>query len=136
MKNLKFFTYLLIIISTSFFVRCTPENVDYGATTKQMITKVQWSVDYYFAGQDKTAQFNRYKFSFIGNGAITADDGTNAVTGSWRMLTDVNRNDVLQINISEVHLQDLNSQWTVLDLTSTGLLIMKGRNTEIRFRKL
>jgi len=136
MKNARFFTYLLVIISTSFFVSCTRENVDYIDTTKEMITKAQWSVDYYFAGQDKTTQFSNYKFSFIGNGTVTADDGTNAVNGSWSMLKDANRNDVLQINIQEAHLQDLNSQWTVVDLTSSGVLVMKGSDSEIRLKKL
>lgn len=134
MKNLKFFSYLLIIISTSLFVGCTPENFDYPATAKETIMGSQWSVDYYFAGQDKTAQFNNYKLSFIGNGTVTANNGTNSFNGNWSMLKDVNRNDVLQIEIPEAHLQDLNSQWTVN--LSSDVLIMKGTSGEMRLRKL
>jgi hypothetical protein len=133
MKNLKFFTYLLIIISTSLFVGCTPENIDYGPTTKEMITKAQWSVDYYFAGQDRTSQFSNYKFSFIGNGTLTASDGTAFVSGNWSMITDANRNDILRINISEAHLQ-LNEQWTVNP--SAEILVLKGTGSEMRLRKL
>jgi hypothetical protein len=134
MKNAKFFSYLLIVVFTSLFVRCTPENLDYGSGTKEMITGKQWSVDYYFAGQDRTAQFSNYKFSFAGNGTLTANDGIASVNGNWSMITDVNRNDVLKINIAEAHLQSLNEQWTVS--LSSGVLIMKGTESEMRLRKL
>jgi hypothetical protein len=134
MKNAKLFTYLLIIISTSLFVRCTPESLDYGSTTKEAITGKQWSVNYYFAEQDRTAQFSNYKFSFVGDGTLTANDGTASANGNWSMTTDVNRNDVLRINISETHLQGLNEQWTVN--LSSDVLIMKGSASEMRLRKL
>lgn len=135
MKNTKFFSCLLIVVSTSFFISCTRDNVDYGSTTKETLVKAQWSVDYYYAGGDKTAQLNNYRFRFIGNGTVTATDGTDSFNGSWNMLTDVNRNEVLQIHIQEAHLQDLNDQWTVA-LTSNDVLSMKGANSELRLRKL
>jgi hypothetical protein len=136
MKNAKLFSYLLIIISTSFFISCTRENVDYPATTKEVITNSSWSIDYYFAGQDKTAQFNNYKINFTGNGTVTAENGINSFTGNWSMITDVYRKNVLSINISEAHLQDLNSQWTVEDVTTTGSLVMKNSGSEMRLRRL
>lgn len=66
---------------------------------------------------------------------MTADDGTTSVNGTWSMLTDVNRNDVLRINISEVHWQELNDQWTVKQ-TSDDVLSMKAVGSEIRLRKM
>jgi hypothetical protein len=134
MKATKFFAYLLIVFSTSLFTNCTRENIDYGSTTKETITKAQWSVDYFFAGQDMTAQFSNYKINFAGNGTVTANDGTSSVNGTWSMITDVNRNDVLRINISEMHLQGLNDQWTVKQ-TSDDVLTMKGAVSEIRLKK-
>ena len=134
MKTVKFFAFLFVIISTSSFFSCTPENLDYGTHTKEMITGKQWLVDYYFEGQDKTAQFSNYKFSFVGDGTLTANDGNASVNGNWSMITDVNRNDVLRINISETHLQGLNEQWTIN--LSSDVLIMKGPGSEMRLRKL
>lgn len=134
MKNLKFFAYLLVVISTSLFTKCTPENLDYGSTAKETITKAQWSVDYFFAGQDVTAQFSNYKINFVPNGTVTASDGTTSVNGTWSMITDLNHNDVLRINISETHLQDLNDQWTVKQ-TSDDVLTMKTAANEIRLKK-
>jgi hypothetical protein len=136
MKNLRLISYLLVIISASFFTSCTKESIDYPSSTKQVITGSTWSIDYYYAGQDKTAQFNSYKFSFVGNGTVTADDGTNSFNGNWSVVTDVNRKDVLRINLSEAHLQDLNSQWTVENPTSIGTLVMKNSGSEIHLRKL
>lgn len=132
MKTANFF--LLIIISTSFFVSCTPENLNYGSTTKETITKAQWSVDYFYAGQDLTAQFSNYKINFAGNGTVTASDGTNSVNGIWSMVTDVTHNDVLRISIAEAHLQGLNEQWTVKQ-TSDEVLTMKAAAGEVRLKK-
>jgi hypothetical protein len=132
MKTAKFL--LLIIISTSLF-SCTQENLNYGSTTKEAITKAQWSVDYFYSGQDLTAQFSNYKINFTGNGTVTANDGATSVNGTWNMITDVYRNDVLSINISELHLQGLNEQWTIKQ-TSENVLTMKAAGSEIHLRKL
>jgi hypothetical protein len=134
MKAVKLFAYFLVVISTSVFNSCTPENLDYGSTTKETITKAQWSVDYFFAGQDVTSQFNNYKINFVGNGTVTANDGTTSISGTWSMITDLQHNDVLRINISESHLQGLNDQWTVKQ-TSDDVLTMKGAASEIRLKK-
>ena len=135
MKAVKFFAYLLVVISTSFFTSCTPENLDYGSTTKEIITKAQWSVDYFFAGQDVTSQFSNYKLNFVSNGTVTANDGTTTINGTWSMITDLNRNEVLRINIAESQLQILSNQWTVKQ-TSDEVLTMKGAASEIHLRKL
>lgn len=134
MKAVKFFAFLLLAISTSFFNSCTPETLNYGSTTKETITKTSWSVDYFFDGQDVTAQFSNYKIHFAGNGTVTADNGTTSVSGTWNMVKDLNRNDVLNIAISETHLQGLNDQWTVTQTTG-DILTMKGASSEIRLKK-
>ena len=136
MKNAKFISYLLVIVSTSFFTSCSKESIDYPGSTKQVIAGSSWSIDYYFAGQDKTAQFTNYKFSFVSTGIVTADDGTNSFNGNWSVVTDVNRKDVLRMNLTEAHLQDLNSQWTIIDATTSGSLVMKNAASEIHLRKL
>jgi len=134
MKNAKFFLYLLLITSACFLTSCTRDNIEYGDTAREAITKAQWSVDYYFAGQDRTIEFSHYKLSFIGNGTVKADDGMNSFNGSWTMVTDPYRNDILRINIPEAHLQGMNEEWKV-SLTLTGVT-MKGASSEIHLKKL
>jgi len=134
MKNEKFSFFFIIITLSSFLSSCTKENISYGDTTREAITKSQWSVNYYFAGQDRTTEFSNYKLSFIGNGTVKADDGTGSFNGNWTMVTDAYRNDVLRINISEAHLQGMNEEWKV-NQTADGLT-MKGGSSEIHLKKL
>ena len=135
MKNVKLSSYLLIIVSTSFFTRCTPENIDYRSTAREFISAGQWTVDYYFAGYDKTALFTDYRFSFIGNGTVTANTSVGSVNGKWSIIRDVNRNEVLEILMNEAHFQDLNDDWTVTR-AEAGLIVMKDAGSELRLRKL
>jgi hypothetical protein len=134
MKNLKFFSYVLILTVACFITSCTRENISYGETTREAITRAQWSIDYYFAGQDRTAEFSNYTFSFVGNGTLKADNGTNSFNGNWSLVTDGHRNNVLSITISEALLQNINDQWKV-NLTADGLT-MKGTASQIHLRKL
>jgi len=137
MKNVKLFAQLLIIVSTSFFASCSPENLNDLSTPKEIISKGQWSVDYYFSGQDKTSLYNNFHFSFIGNGTVTATNGTNTINGTWSMITDVSRNQVLKINIDsqEPYLLELNDQWSITN-SSTDAISMKDASGELRLRKL
>jgi hypothetical protein len=135
MKNAMFFSYLLVIISTSIITGCGKESIDYTDTPKEIISSGFWSVEYYFSGQDKTSQFNNYQFHFNDNGDLTATEGTNSINGSWSMVTDVNRNQVLRINIQEAHLSDLNEQWNVT-ATASNMIDMKGTSSEMRLKKL
>ena len=134
MKKLTIFSFFFIL-TISLLGSCTRENISYGDTTREAITKSQWSIDYYFAGQDRTAEFSNYKFSFTGNGIVKAEDGSGSFSGNWNMATDARRNDVLSIQISEAHLQSLNDKW-IVNLIQDGSLTMKGTTSEVRFKRL
>ena len=136
MKNQKLASILIFIISTHFFISCTREPVDYTSTAKEIISQGTWLVDYFYSGQNKTAQFNNFQFSFIGNGTVTVSNGANSFSGTWRMVTDVNRNEVLKINlVQEPNLQELNNQWSVGD-KSLRSVSMNVNGSELRFKKL
>ena len=134
MKNLTVFS-CFIILTISLLASCTRESISYGDTTREAITKSQWSIDYYFTGQDRTAEFSIYKFSFTGSGIVKAEDRSGSFTGNWNMVKDVMRNDILSINISEAHLQSLNDKWTV-SLIQDGSITMKGATSEVRLKRL
>ena len=82
--------------------------------------------------------YNNYQFSFMGNGTVEGTSGTNTFTGTWGMLRDVNRNDVLIINIiSQVpHLSVLSEQWSVTDKSSTMIVMQDGSSSQLHLRKL
>src|SRR5437868_4389099 len=58
------FSSFLICLSTVFLVQCTPARQEYLSSTREIITQGKWSVDYYFAGQNKTSSYYNYQFTF------------------------------------------------------------------------
>ena len=138
MKNLNRALSLLLLSATLFFTSCTKDqNENFQSTTKEFISAGKWSVDYYFAGSDKTLQFSNYQFVFTGNGTLTGTDGNNEFSGTWKTLRDVNRNDVLQITINsqDPGLTGLNLPWNVTAKSSL-VISMKEGSDELRFKKL
>ncbi len=59
MKNSKIFLATAFLFSSLFFTNCTPDN-DSLTETQEIITRGNWSINYYYADQDKTAQVNNY----------------------------------------------------------------------------
>ena len=92
-------------------------------------------MEYYNDGQDKTTQFENVRFSFLGNGTVTANASNLSVNGKWSVVRDVNRNEVLGIEITGQHFQGLNDQWTVAS-AQAALVIMKDAGSELRLKKL
>ena len=138
MKTTNIFASILLLFSCLFIFSCTPADLDYKTTTKEFISGSTWTVDYYYAGQDKTVLYSNYQFSFIGDGTVEGTGGINSFTGTWGMLRDVNRNDVLLINIisQEPQLSVLNEQWSVTDKSSTIIVMKDDTNCQLRLRKL
>ena len=136
MKSSKFFVGLLLLFSSMAFVRCTPDQY-ISNSTKDVLSTGKWAVDYYYAGQDKTAQFNSYEFTFVGTGDVSGTNGSNQVQGKWSIMKDVNRNDVLEINLQtqEPFLLELNEIWKVAD-KSTDVIAMDGSGMQLRLRKM
>lgn len=135
MKSLKLFSFLFVFVSTFLFVSCTRESVDYFSTARETISAGEWRVDYYFSGQDKTAQFRNYQFSFRGDGKLMATDGASSLNGAWNLVKDVNRNEELRISMEEPFLQDLNQKWTVTS-TDAAKITLKAAGGEMHLRKL
>lgn len=125
---------LLIVVSTSFF-NCTPENLDQPPTIREMIPRNPWTIDYYYSGQDKTSQFNGYQLQFSADGKVTATDGVNYMDGTWSIARDSRRNEVLLMNIQQPNLQVLNDQWTVTGV-DVERLILQGLESQLRLRRL
>src|SRR5215207_10779199 len=121
MKNQPNLFRIVFLFAALFFFRCTPEDMDYTSTTKEIISRGEWTVDYYFAGQDKTAQYNTYHFGFLGNGTLEGTNGLTPFTGTWSSVHDVNRNEILSINITTPHMLDLNEQWNVSEISATSI---------------
>jgi hypothetical protein len=136
MKNHSLSLSVILLLVSIMFFRCTPGDMDYSSTAKEIITKGEWSVDYYFAGQDKTAQYSSFHFEFLGNGTVEGTTGTTTFTGTWSTLRDVNRKELLNINITTPHLPELNDQWTVNEVSSTIIMLRNEGNDLLRLKRL
>lgn len=100
-------------------------------------TSGTWKISQYNdSGTDKTAQFNGYNFVFGGNGVLTANNGTNTVTGNWSV-TDSNSNDDspsdLDFNIvfgSPANFAELSDDWDIASKSNTviSLIDVSGGN--------
>ena len=135
MKSAKFFAAALLFISFS-FTSCSPDR-DYLFTTNEIITKGTWKVDF-FVNQDKTAQYGNYTFDFSANGTLQGSNGSNMVIGNWNVIRDVDRTDLLTINLNEHNqMPELNNAWNVKSKSANAFNFqIKGNNTEFRIRKL
>ena len=138
MRTTKLSVSFTLLLSAFFFTNCTRDTqVNYTENTSEIITQGKWSVEYFFANQDLTAQYNNYQFTFLGNGTLTATNNTMQVHGNWRMIKDVDRKDILQINIitGDPNLVEMNEHWNVTDKTLLKLAMVEGNN-QLRLRKL
>jgi hypothetical protein len=135
MKSSKLLVGLLLFFTTIAFIRCTADQV-YSPSTKDVLSQNKWTVDYFFAGQDKTAQFSSFEFNFNANGTVTGKTSTGEFEGTWSLIKDVSRNDVIEINISnQPQLAELNDLWKVTDM-GISTIDMNGLSTQLRLRKL
>ena len=113
---------LLLFFCALVFTHCTPDQL-LASTTKEIIVQGKWAVNYYYDGQDNTAQYQNYAFSFNGDGTIGATNGTDSSYGTWSTIKDVNRNEVLTIHLHATALSGLDASWTVgsASLVSIGM---------------
>lgn len=85
-----------------------------------------WTISFYYdSEQDETSNFAGYVFTFSSEGVATANNGTNAFTGSWTVTTSDSSDDSeddhihFNLNFTEAFLADeINDDWHVLEVSS------------------
>ena len=135
MKSSKSLVGFLLLFTAIAFTRCTADQ-GVSTSTKDFLSTNKWTVDYFFAGQDKTAQFSSFEFNFRANGTVSGTTSTGDFEGTWSLMKDVSRNDVIEININnQPQLAELNDLWKVTDM-GVSTIDMNGLSTQLRLRKL
>ena len=137
MKNVQLRLFLLLLMAPLFFVSCTKESLDHLSTTREIITQGTWSIDYYFEGQDKTAQFHGYQFNFNGNGHFTVTRETSTYSGTWSTLRNTDYSEKLTIHFetSNAELTVLENEWNVGAMSLNSVAMKNAANTQLRFHK-
>ena len=138
MKALKLTVSFLLLSTCLITTSCTKDQVEnYHDNTKEIITQGKWTVEYFFSDQDLTAQYDNYNFVFLGNGSLTAEGPGPELTGTWSMIRDANRNDVIriQVNSQDPHFAAISEQWRVTGKTLQSVNMADGNN-QLNIRKL
>lgn len=88
----------------------------------------------FYAEGDKTALFEKYNLQFNPAGILKCSADNYEYTGSWNIIRDENRNDVLLISIDGPSaLSDLSDAWNIQEKTTMNLSCAS-RDAEGRFR--
>lgn len=135
MKTSKFFVATALFFSSLFFINCTPDN-DRFTETQEIITRGDWSINYYYADQDKTAQVNSYQFNFENGGKVTCTDNNTQYYGTWQVAKNVG-GDVLSMQLATppIELLELNNGWEVTG-KNTSSISLKSANVQLRITRL
>jgi hypothetical protein len=92
-------------------------------------------VSYIDSGQDETNDFNGYNFTFGSDGTLTANNGTNTMTGTWSLThsgnsnDDSNSDDDIDFNIffpvpETNDFEDLNDNWEIVTHNSNNISLI------------
>jgi hypothetical protein len=119
MKSSK--TAIILVIIAMFFVGCS-KNMDYPDPIQETLTKGNFSVNYFYEGQDKTTTYNGYVFDFENNGVLVCTSPGGSFRGSWQQLKKVDGPAIsISITTNLPELQKLNREWYVVNAGNTNL---------------
>lgn len=135
MKNIK----LSIALSIAFAIllsSCSKEEdatVDNVAEIQEVQSTMQtgnWRItNLNDSGEDETADFTDYTFTFAEDGTITATNGTTTQTGTWSVINDRDDDDTqddIEFNIlfsvsDTSDFEDLNDDWDIVSISDTKI---------------
>lgn len=89
--------------------------------TQNTLVNGSWRVTLFSEdGSNQTAQFSNYDFVFGTNGSLTAENGTNTMSGTWTTGTDDSTPKFI-INFSATNgpFEEISEDWRILSTTTT-----------------
>lgn len=135
MKKGFYFGLLLMLSFSLMSSTCSSDDDDGGQIdNSQEIAQIEndvqsgtWRITSYVdSGQDETNDFNGYTFTFGSDGTLTAENGTNTMTGTWSVTDDSSSSSDIDFNIffpvpDTNDFEDLNDDWDIVSSMSTKL---------------
>lgn len=106
-----------------------------------LVTGVNWRVSYFYDNdKDETSDFSGYTFEFRSDNTLVANNGSNAISGTWNETVDDNLPRlVIQLNTTNDKLDELNDDWVVESKTASEIKLKDDnpdRNEQLHFTKL
>lgn len=140
---LSLFTLVILVLFA-----CKKEDVKVKSEIVSDVTSGSWKISHFIdSGDDETAHFAGYTFTFQENGVLKASNGSTVYEGTWS-ISDSNSNDDspddLHFNIQFLlsnDFEDLNDDWEIKDHTSTKIELYdvsggNGGTDELTFVKI
>jgi hypothetical protein len=125
--------YILVFIAM-FFVGCS-KNMDYPDPIAENLTTGNFTVHYFFEGQDKTASYNGYVFEFGNDGALNCKSATGDFQGRWQLVKKVDGPAIkISLLAPSTDLQNLSREWDLV-ANDHSKIELKQANASLRFRK-
>lgn len=87
-----------------------------------------WKISYLWDKQDLTSRYNNYTFDFDANGTLTAFNGQQSYSGTWKTGVDDSKDKfVIQfLGIVPSDLSRLSEDWIIVEITATSMHLTHG----------
>lgn len=126
MKSIQItFQTLVLTAATLFTVSCSHTNIgpdDNSSNTATIITSGAWVItNFTDDGNNETAHFSGYTFTFSGNGQASASNGSNTVSGSWSTGNDDSKSKLNLDFGSNDPWEELTEDWEVISRNASSI---------------
>lgn len=134
MKTSNKLVAVMLLCASFFFTNCTPKE-DNLSTPKEILTRGNWTVEYYFNGSNHTNNYNEYSFSFSPGGNLNCSNTAAQYAGDWRVIQNT-QSEMLSIKLSaaQADLLELNDDWTISSFDAQTISLQKA-GEQLRLRK-
>jgi hypothetical protein len=127
-------TAILLVIIAMFFVGCS-KNMDYPDPVVETLTSGDYSVNFFFEAQDKTASYSGYVFGFENDGSLVCSSPNGEFQGTWKLLKKVDGPAIsISLPVLPSELQDLSREWDV-KVADNSTVELKNTTAVFRLRK-
>lgn len=137
MKNIANYKILMMVALAFLFFNCSTDDndddqmddVQPAAQVEEEVIEGTWRItEFIDSGDNETALFADYNFTFNTNGTIMASNGTNTLEGVWSISNDDDDDDEddLDFNIffpvpDSNDFEELNEDWDIVSTSSTRI---------------
>lgn len=127
---MKFIRYFALLVAVAWGCSDDPDPQEDPRIEEieNIVTNGKWRISYFFeTDEDETAKYEDFAFQFLPSGSLVANDGPDAVSGTWSVedqgSSDDNSDDI-DFNISfstSPLLNELSDDWEIISVTGSRI---------------
>jgi hypothetical protein len=126
---------IFCLLAAFIFTSCDPQS-NVSANTSQVVTSGSWKVTLFTdSGNNETADFNGYTFTFDTNGVLTATKNGVSKTGTWSVSSSSNKFNIdLGAKVdSNKPLGELTDDWKIISSSDTEIKLQDDNSASNEF---